>query len=66
MGLLAYRPPVSDMRSSIINKEEQFFTTHVYKHSKLPNKNESDEIKLVCRISCNLLEIFGIRLVCNA
>jgi hypothetical protein len=23
--LLANRPPISDMRSSIINKEEQFF-----------------------------------------
>jgi hypothetical protein len=34
--------------------------------SKLPNKNESDKIKLVCRISSNLLETFGIRLVCDA
>jgi hypothetical protein len=66
MGLLANRPPVSDIRSSIINKEEQFWTTHIYKHSKLPNKNESDEIKLVYRVSSNLLKTFGIRLVCDA
>jgi hypothetical protein len=66
MGLLANRPPVSDMRSSLINKEEQFLTTHIYKHSKLPNKSESDEIKLVCHISSNILETFGIRLVCDA
>jgi hypothetical protein len=66
MGLLANRPPASDMRSFIINKEEQFSTTHIYKHSKLTNKNESDEIKLVCRISSNLLKTFRIRLVCDA
>jgi hypothetical protein len=40
-----------------------FSTTHIYKHSKLPNKNESDEIKMVCHISSNLLETFGIKLV---
>jgi flavodoxin len=57
MSLLANSPLVTDMISSIINKEEQFSTTHIYKHSKFPNKNESDEIKLVCRISSNLLEL---------
>jgi hypothetical protein len=56
--LVANRPPVSDMRSSIINKEKQFSTTQIYNHSKLPNKNESDEIELVCHISSNLLETF--------
>jgi hypothetical protein len=29
-------------------------------HSKLPNKNESDDIKLVCGISSNLLKTFEI------
>jgi hypothetical protein len=40
----------------MINKEEQFSTTHIYKHNKLSNKNERDEIKSVCHISSNLLE----------
>jgi hypothetical protein len=47
-------------------KRNNFSTTHIYKNNKLPNKNESDEIKLGCRISSNLLETFGIRLVCDA
>jgi hypothetical protein len=57
MDLLADMPPVSDMKSSIINKEEHLSTTRIYKHSRFPNKNESDELKLVCRISSNLLEL---------
>jgi hypothetical protein len=40
----------------MINKEKQFSTTHIYKHNNLSNKNESDEVKLVCHISSNLLK----------
>jgi hypothetical protein len=66
MGLLVNRPPFSDMRSLQELKRNNFLTAHIYKHNKLPNKNGSDEIKLVCRIFSNLFCTFGIKLVCNA